>query len=466
MKPVTPINIDSPLHFIGVGGSGMSPLACLARSLGYKVSGSDSNPGPHTERLTRLGIRVFSGQSQDNLTPGSTVVFSSAIQKNNPERAAASGNDYQLIHRSDLLSYFMGLKKSIAVGGTHGKTTTTCLTGWLLQQLGEQPSMIAGSALNDTQKAYLTGSGNDLVVEADESDGTFLKYQPEISVITNIDKDHLDFYKNWEEILTTFARFAQNASGLVISADQPECLQIYQQFQGKKVSFGFSDSSDIRASHISSESGLTSFLLHAPGLTKPINVRLKLIGRHNVLNALAALSVLWIKHKHLEEACNYLPLFPGIQRRLSVLFHHPSLTLLDDYAHNPGKISACLQAVRSSWLNAKFIVLFQPHRHSRLDTMLTEFASAFSEADLVWVLPVYKAGEPDNPLHTPEWISRKIARHSQVIATPYPGKSAVLSLSKQTDCQKTVILTTGAGDITSLAQSLSRELKQSGESST
>lgn len=444
----------------------MSPLACLARAQGYQVSGSDSSPGPHTAALTGLGITVFSGQSKDNLSPGSTVVYSSAIRKDNPERLEAESSGYTLIHRSDLLARFMGQKNSVAIGGTHGKTTSTCLTGWLLHQTGHQPSMIAGSALADTQKSYLTGSGADLIVEADESDGTFLKYRPEISVITNIDKDHLDFYKHWDGIIDAFNRFAQNATGLVIGTDQDHCQKIYKDFKGKKISFGLSDHCDFRASQISSQEGFTQFLLHTPDQTEPQRIRLKLIGEHNVLNTLAALSVLSMKGIDVNRAAGYLQNFPGINRRLSVLYDDSRLTILDDYAHNPGKIKACLQAVRSSWAQAKFIVLFQPHRHSRLDTMLDEFSQAFSDADLVWVLPVYKAGEPDNPLHTPQWLAKKISDHSGVVAIPYPGQDTVLSMPDQTSSQKTVILTTGAGDITGLARSLSRELKQSGDAST
>ena len=445
----------------------MSPLACLAKSLGYQVQGSDSGYKTNKNRqLESMGIRVFPSHSKENLPGATCLIYSSAIPANNPELIYARKQGIPILHRSQLQAAFMKSKRGIAISGTHGKTTTTCLTGWLLDNLNQGPTMVSGSALMDQNRAWMKGTGPWFLAEADESDGSFLRYRPHISVITNIDQDHLDFYGSKKAIFGAFQTFSthiRNGGHLIICTDTSECAAIFKGHKGEKISFGFSMGCTLRAHELRFQGEYTHFQLSSPFENQPLPVTLRLLGKHNVLNALSALSVIQAIGLPLKEAAALLPDFPGVDRRLSLLFKAKGLHIYDDYAHNPGKISACIHSIRVSSPGCFLIVVFQPHRFSRLRTMMSGFSKAFREVDQVCVLPVFSAGEPQDPQYNPHYIAEKIRTDSGCSALGIDSLKELALPQGSPSGRKTVILSVGAGDSSRMIKGFVNDLESSFE---
>lgn len=456
------LTFESPLYFIGIGGSGMGPLAELCLQLGHKVSGSDLRESETTQSLGKKGANIHIGHTiNPDLEQAKSVFYSSAVQAENPEYAYAKQANSKLAHRSDLLADFINQTNSVTIAGTHGKTTTACMIKFLLHQLGANTVSVIGSRLNHFKSEPLSSINEDciFVAEADESDGSFLKYHPKVGVITNVESDHLDYYKNIDGIFDAFQQHHHhiNQRGTAVIGTNTELsAKLASISSGKQITYGSQNHCDYSASEVLVDRGQTTFKLQHPKNTR--FSKLNSIGKHNVENALAALAVVNQFGFDLDQACSLLAIFPGVQRRSSVLFNNDNLILIDDYAHNPGKIRACINSVRESWKEYNIIVIFQPHRYTRLKSMYQDFTSSFNQANTVICTGVYAVNEDHDASLTPVKISDDIKENSKVNSFPAESFQEVNHLLEKTILQNTVILTLGAGDITNFAHSYKNKL--------
>lgn len=387
------------IHFIGIGGIGMSAIAEMLADLGIFVQGSDAKESANTKRVRESGIPVFIGHKKENLKGVDAVVVSSAIQQDNPELLEARKHGIPVGHRSEMLAEILNYKRSICISGTHGKTTTSSLLASILMQAKLNPSFVIGGILNSQSSNAKLGKGDYVVVEADESDGSFLKLPTTISVVTNIDPEHMDHYKTFENMKKAYALFIQNTAFYgfsVVCTDHETVKEVISEIDTRRiVSYGLNKSADVHADHIRSyENGIVFdvFVRNGSKFKKIKDVKLAMLGKHNVTNALAAIAVsvrLGIKEPVIKKA---LESFEGIQRRLTLRGSLNSVRVYDDYAHHPIEIQATLNAVRSS-VKGKIVAVFQPHRYSRFSDLWDDFLTCFEMADEVLVLDVYAAGE-------------------------------------------------------------------------
>jgi UDP-N-acetylmuramate--alanine ligase len=450
------------IHFIGIGGSGMSGLAEVLLNLGYKVSGSDIKRSATVERLEKLGARIFLAHDAGNVSDVQVVVVSSAIHNQNPEIQAAQSARIPIIHRSEMLAELMRLKYGIIVAGTHGKTTTTSILAHVLHEAQLDPTVVIGGILNSTDSNAQLGRGEWFLAEADESDGSFLRLSPTIAVVTNIDKDHMDHYSSYEEILTAFRSFLDKVPfyGAVCACiDDPGVRQVLPQVQRKCISFGLSPEADITAVDILPNGPVTQFTPVIFG-KKGTPITLKMPGRYNVQNALASVAVGVVLELQERRVAAAISDFQGVLHRFTALGTVNRTTVVDDYAHNPKKISTVLNGIRESWPRHKVCAVFQPHRYSRVKHLAEEFSESFAAADCVIVTPVYSAGE--KPI---EGCDHESLAH--LIRNRHPGGegAAILtcqnleqavSLAKafackhdgdEKGCTGVLVITLGAGDV-------------------
>jgi len=461
-RPAThKVQLEQPIHFIGIGGSGMSPLAEVCAVRGLKIQGSDQSQSTTTSELQKLGIKVFSNHNPDNLAGVKTVVISSAVKDENLELIAAKKLGLKVVHRSDLLKELMEGHYIITVAGTHGKTTTTALLTHILAGLGCDPTAVVGGKMLATGSAARVGRGKIFIAEADESDGTLQKYISDIAIVNNIEADHLDYFKTEEQQLSVFRKFLNNTKedgAIVVGWDCKQLRELVRDIDATRVAFGFTIGCDVRAIEFQSVAGLSSF--QAVVEQQVVACRWPVLGRHNALNALACLSVVQALDLDVKKAAALLETFLGVERRLNRVLYLPHVQVYDDYAHNPGKISACIRALREAWPDADLRVIYQPHRYSRLETMYTESVTAFSDADQVIVVPVYAAGETSARKFLPSEIATSIREASGTEAI------GVDSLAKATEeivrnrLEKSVILTVGAGDVWQVAMQLKERLSE------
>lgn len=447
----------------------MSGIAEVLINLGYRVSGSDLKESVITSRLKRLGGAIHSGHHRDWIEGADVVVTSTAIPKNNPEVLAAREKGLPVIQRAEMLAELMRLKKyGIAVAGSHGKTTTTSLVGWILTQAGLDPTVVIGGQVNslDGSNAKL-GEGEFLVAEADESDGSFLKLSPVIEVVTNIDLEHLDYYRDIEHIKKTFMEFINKIpfyGAAVLCLDDPHIADIMPALEKRIITYGFTAQADIFARNISS-SGLSSSFEVNIGNRVGGEVTLSLAGRHNVYNALAAIAVAVELDIPFPTIAGALTAFSGVQRRLQVKGERNGITVVDDYGHHPTEIRATISAMRSAWPDRRLVVIFQPHRYSRTQKLMKNFYTAFHGADLLVITDIYAAGEP--PLKGVstramlDGIRKRGQRHVHYVPTVDELPAAVMPLLAAGD----VVLTLGAGNILRAGEELLNKLagKAAGE---
>ena len=389
-------NLDMGLvHFIGIGGAGMSGIAELMHNMGYAVQGSDASFGAACARLQSLGVSVYRGHAEDNLGGAKLAVYSSAIPKSNVERQRARKKGLPLLSRAEMLAELMRLKRSIAVAGTHGKTTTTSLIAAILDGAGYDPTVINGGLINAYGANAHLGAGDWLVAEADESDGSFLRLPAQIAVVTNIDSEHLDYYKNFEAITRAFHQFVESIpvyGFAVMCHDHEETRRLARAIEDKRIiTYGFSQEADVRGLELSydDEAGTMRFLLAAKG--EEVKIHLPMPGAHNVLNALAAAAVALALHIPMEVIAKALGGFSGVKRRFSLIGEWKGVRIYDDYAHHPVEIAAVLRAA-ADMTKGSIIALMQPHRYTRLQDYLDEFTASFSQAQSVLITPVYSAG--------------------------------------------------------------------------
>jgi UDP-N-acetylmuramate--alanine ligase len=389
------------IHFVGIGGSGMSGIAEVLLNLGYSVQGSDLKRGDVTRRLESLGARVLIGHRAENVSGADVVVVSSAINADNPEVAQALAQRVPVVKRAEMLGELMRFRYSIAVAGTHGKTTTTSLVASVLAEGGEDPTFVIGGRLKGAATNARLGAGRYLVAEADESDASFMHLQPMIAIVTNVDADHLGTHGgDFEKLKASFVEFLHNLPfyGLaVICVDDREAAALVPQVARPYVTYGFDERADVRAVDVERRGAMSSFRVLRPRAERPLEITLNLPGRHNVLNALAAIAVateLEIDDAAIQRA---LAGFQGIDRRLQVLGDVVGelgrVTLVDDYGHHPTEIAATLEATRQAWPDRRIVLVFEPHRYTRTRDLLDDFAQVLSTADALVVAEVYPAGE-------------------------------------------------------------------------
>ena len=442
------------IHFVGIGGIGMSGIAEVLLNLGFKVSGSDLRKTDTTERLEQLGARIFYGHREENVQDVDVVVVSSAVKFDNPEIQKAKDLFVPVIQRAEMLAELMRIKYSIAVAGAHGKTTTTSLVSSILGYAGMDPTCVIGGKLNSLGSNAKLGDSKFLVAEADESDGTFLLLFPTIAVATNIDLEHLDFYKDIDEIKTAFLTFLNKVPfyGLdIICIDNANLQGLIPQLKRRYMTYGLSKQADLRAENITYKWFETTFRVVHRGEDLG-DITLSLPGIHNVVNALAACGVaieLDIPFITVKEA---LKNFSGIQRRLEIKWDG-NIKLIDDYGHHPTEIRATLSAIRKMW-KGRIVVVFQPHRYTRTKALMHEFVTSFNEADVLIVTEIYPASEEKIEGITGHVLSEKIkaSGHKNVIFAPTKEDAAekVLQLARDGD----VVITLGAGDLYKIGERL------------
>ena len=458
------------IHFVGIGGSGMSGIAEVLLNLGYAVQGSDLKAGEATRRLERLGARVMIGHRAEHVDGADVVVVSSAIDASNPEVAQALAGRVPVVKRAEMLGELMRFRYSIAVAGTHGKTTTTSLVASVLAEGGEDPTFVIGGRLKSAAANARLGAGRYLVAEADESDASFLHLQPMIAIVTNVDADHLGTHGgDFAKLKESFVEFLHNLPfyGLaIVCIDDAEAAGLIPSIARPYLTYGYGEDADVRAVNVDRRGVLSRFDVLRPG-REPLAVSLNLPGRHNVLNALAAIAVateLDVDDAAIQRA---LAGFQGIDRRLQwlgdVQVAAGRVTLVDDYGHHPTEVAATLEAARQGWPDRRVVLVFQPHRYTRTRDLLDEFARVLSEADALIVAEVYPAGEAPIAGADGKALCRAIRSRGRVEPVllrsldELPG--AMVDVLRDGD----VVLTMGAGSIGAAAHDLPAALAAAGE---
>ena len=438
----------APIHFLGIGGSGMAPLAELTAAFSVEISGSDLIPPAW------LASRLFFKQGDETewlaIESAKTVVFSSAIPQDHPSLDRAKKLGKIIMHRSDLLALFSNNSRTLAIAGTHGKTTTSALIAHSLNRLGQKPSWIIGASFADGTAAFKRGDSDVLVIEADESDGSFLRYHPLVSVINNVEPDHMDFYGSEEKLRGTFAQYLRNThhGGIIVyNADDPIARLLASESGRRHIGFGTSQVADVRLLHARSSGLSTTGEACVSG--RSFTFKLPMPGLHNAMNAMAAISACHALGFDPLSCAASLADFPGVRRRLQRYATKSGALVFDDYAHNPGKISNCLSGLAAAFPSRRILVVFQPHRFSRISSLYAQFVTSFRIPGLrVVVLPVYAAGEPPLPGFSPERISSDIANASG-IETFYASslKEASDLVKSMMDPDLDLLVTIGAGDV-------------------
>lgn len=443
------------LHFVGIGGVGMCGIAEILLNLGYKISGSDLKSSETTEHLAKLGAQIFTGHQESNVKGADVVVISSAVKEENPEVKAAKLNKIPVIRRAEMLAELMRMKFGIAIAGTHGKTTTTSMIGQILTEGGVDPTIIVGGRVLNLESNAKLGKGMYLVAEADEFDRSFLKLSPTIAVVTNLEAEHLDCYKNLDEIKTAFLEFMNKVpfyGNVILCLNEASLQSLIPQIQRPVITYGTVPSADIEAYDIEFHETSSKFKVKVQGKEKG-SLNLQVPGIHNVKNSLAALAVgleLEIPWEKIKKA---LQEFKGVNRRFEVKGVKDGIMVVDDYAHHPTEIEATLQAAKSGW-DKRIIAVFQPHLYSRTKDFYPEFGKAFFNSDILIVTDIYPAREEPIPGVSGELVAEaaKKSGHKQVFYVP--KTTDVATFLKKLLKKEDLVITLGAGDIYKVGQEL------------
>ena len=449
------------IHLVGIGGSGMSGIAEVLLNLGYEVQGSDLRANAVTRRLERLGARIFIGHAAEHLGKADVVVVSSAVNRANPEVAAALAHRVPVVPRAEMLGELMRFRYSVAVAGTHGKTTTTSLVASVLAEGGLDPTFVIGGRLKSADSNARLGAGRYLVAEADESDASFMHLQPMIAIVTNIDNDHLATHDgDFSRLKQSFVDFLHNLPfyGLAVLCADDACVQgILESVARPFVTYGFAEGADIRALNVVRD-GLQSRFDALRAGHEPLAITINLPGRHNVLNALAAVAVateLGIGDAHIQRA---LAGFQGIDRRLQQLgeihWSGGSALVVDDYGHHPTEVAATLDAVRQGWPSRRLVLAFQPHRYSRTRDLLDDFGRVLGECDVLLVTEVYAAGEAPIAGADGRAICRAVRSRGLIEPVFVEHVEDLAASLRGVVHDGDVVLTMGAGNIGAVAQEL------------
>ncbi len=457
-----------PVHFVGIGGIGMSGIAEILHSQGYKVRGSDMAGNPNVLRLRDMGIEVAIGHDGGNLGDAAVVVISSAIKNDNLELMEARRRALPVVRRAEMLAEIMRFKNAIAIGGTHGKTTTTSLVSALLDAAEMDPTVINGGIINAYGTNARLGSGEWMVVEADESDGTFTKLPADVAVVTNMDPEHLDHYGDFEQVKRAFYHFVENVpfyGFAVMCTDHPEVQALVGEIQDRRViTYGQNPQADVRILNFSNKNGSCEFDVElrdrVSGEQKNINgVRLPMPGLHNALNATAAIAVADQLGVAAGAICRGLLEFSGVKRRFTKTGELDGMVIIDDYGHHPVEISYVLEAARQSAEN-QVIAVVQPHRYSRLSELFEEFAACFNDADTVIVAPVFAAGENEMEGVSHRELARRIRALGHRDVRTIDGPEMLAPMVYERAGKGDYVVCLGAGNISQWAQKLPDELRR------
>jgi UDP-N-acetylmuramate--alanine ligase len=450
------------IHMIGIGGAGMSGIAEVLVNLGYRVTGSDMRSGHATRRLESLGIRVFIGHSTEQIGEADVVVSSSAVSTENPEIVAARKSRVPVIPRAEMLAELMRYRHGIAIAGTHGKTTTTSLIASVFGEAGLDPTFVIGGQLNSVGSNAQLGASRFLIAEADESDASFLHLQPMVTVVTNIEADHMETYGGDFAVLKrTFLDFLQNLPfyGLaVLCADDDVVLSLVPDVTCPVVTYGFSEHADYRIDELYRSGLTTQFLVHRPNGLASLRIDLNMPGSHNVLNATAAVAV--ASDEGLDDEAIQLGLekFSGVGRRFQKLgeikMAGGSALLLDDYGHHPTEVSATLESLSQVWADRRVVMIYQPHRFTRTRDLYEDFVTVLSRCDVLVLLDVYSAGEDAIPGADSRSLARSIRQRGLVDPIFVETIDEVPALLKDILRDGDVVVTQGAGNVSQLAQDL------------
>ena len=454
------------IHFIGIGGIGMSGIAEILVHSGYLVQGSDIKASNNTKRLEKLGIEVFIGQRKSNILNAKIIVVSTAISKNNIELVEAKKIFLPIVHRAEMLGELMRLKQSIAIAGTHGKTTTTSLIAKMIEENGMDPTIINGGIISSLDSNARMGKGDWMVVEADESDGSFTKLNPTAAVITNIDLEHLDFHKNEKNLELAFFNFLSSIpfyGFICLCTDHPRVQKLISKLEDKKViTYGLSANADVRATNVIYNNNKMNFTLSISNRREleisSYEIEFSMIGIHNIQNALATIATGIELKIPIEKIKNTLKTFTGVERRFQNVGNFKNTTIIDDYGHHPVEINAALAAARLLTPKSKIISIFQPHRYSRIKDLFNDFCSCFNDADYVFLLDVYPAGE--EPLKGFESTDLKngLLKYGHKNVSYIESKKALIRETLKIISPHDIIICLGAGSITKIANTLEKEL--------
>lgn len=458
------------IHMIGIGGAGMGGIAEVLLNLGYELSGSDLKANAVTQRLSGMGATVFIGHDAGHIEGCDVVVTSSAVNEQNPEVIAARANRVPIVPRAEMLAEIMRFRHGIAVAGTHGKTTTTSLIASLMAEGELDPTFVIGGRLNSAGTNARLGSSHFLVAEADESDASFLYLQPMTAVVTNIDADHMATYGgDFGKLRQTFLEFLHHLPfyGIaVMCLDDAVIQELLPEVTRQVITYGIDSEADIRATGLRQDGLYTHFNVSRPGQPEWLQVTLHMPGRHNVLNALAAIAVAHEVGVSDEAICRGLKQFTGVGRRFTLTAEvqtaNGRVQLVDDYGHHPREVAATIQAARAAWPERRLVVAFQPHRYTRTRDLFDDFSGVLSEVDVLLMLEVYAAGEPPIPGADSRGLCRAI-RARGLVDPIYVGDIAELPHTLSGVLQDgDVVITMGAGDIGAAAQSLPQQLAVQG----
>ena len=463
------INIASTelIHFIGIGGIGMSGLAQIMRNLGFKVQGSDLNQNKNTERLSKLGIKVYFGHHQQNIKKATIVVVSSAIKKNNKELKFVKRRKVPIFKRGDMLANIVALKKNIVVTGSHGKTTTTSLVANILLEENLDPTVINGGIINSLKNTAQLGKGEWAVIESDESDGSFLKLPITYSIITNVDKEHLDFYGSFEKLKKSFLSFIEKTppfgKSLICIDDKNLKSILYKSKNSNFLTYGFNVNSNYQIINVRKKLRYSLFDLKIKISGKKNykikNLKVNLIGNHNITNTTASVAIalnLGLKEKRIKQG---LKKFQGIQRRFTKIFSIKKREFYDDYAHHPTEIKAVINSARDVNKKRKIISVFQPHRYSRIKLLKNEFASSFKRSDQVVLCPVYSAGEKAISNFNQSNFSKLISKKSKIQVINVKNQHELKLFFKKNLLDDELVICMGAGSISNWIREIGNELK-------
>lgn len=449
------------IHFVGIGGIGMSGIAEVMHQLGYKVQGSDAADSYVVEKLKNAGIPVSIGHSRENLGDAAVVVCSTAIKESNPEVQAAAERRLPRVRRAEMLAELMRMQKTVAVAGTHGKTTTTSMVAALLDNGGLDPTVINGGIINRYGSNARLGKSDWWVIEADESDGSFLRLDGTIAVVTNIDPEHLEHYGSFERVKDAFVEFVENVPfyGLaVLCVDHPEVQNIIGRIRDRRiVTYGFSALADVRADNVMPVAGGSRFdavILEKDGERRTIEaIEVPIPGRHNVQNALAAIAVALELGISDEAIAAGFERFEGVKRRFTKVGTIDGATIIDDYGHHPTEIRAVLAAAREG-AHGRVIAVMQPHRYTRLQSLMDEFQNAFNDADVVFVTPVYAAGEEPIEGVDSNALVEGLRAHGHRMVRTVATLDELCQALRDLAADGDMVICLGAGDITKWAAAL------------
>ena len=463
------INIASNevVHFIGIGGIGMSGLAQIMNNMGFTVQGSDLNQNKNTERLIKKGIKVYFGHKKNNLKKTTMIVISSAVKNNNKELIAAKHKKLPVFKRGDMLANIVALKKNIIVTGSHGKTTTTSLVANILVEAGLDPTVINGGVINSLKNNAQLGKGEWAVIESDESDGSFLKLPITYSIVTNLDKEHLDYYGSFENLKKSFYNFIEKTPSFgksLVCIDNKNLKDLIAKCKTRNfLTYGFNNKSNYRIINVRKNKNFSVFDLRLKFPSNKIkiihNIAVNLIGDHNIKNTTASIAIalnLGIKINKIKRALNK---FLGIQRRFTKVFSIGKKEFYDDYAHHPTEIKAVLESARQVNKSRKIISVFQPHRYSRLNLLKNDFASSFKNSNVVILCPVYSAGEKKMYNFDQDNFSKLISKKSKVQVINIQNQEELKNYIKKNLLNDEMIICMGAGSISNWIRKIGEQLK-------